>query len=244
VSKGVKKILFYGDSYMRHIYAAMLITLSGNYASGSLKDPTSAPECRYRSLFDEKKCNYWNLNHVGWVCGGRILLDPILQGLDLGECEKETGTVNLWSFGNHPFKVHGLRAGVNDPLVYQSEFQSAPCPALKNWASLYPDPSASDVGSKCVTFWLPTHQRLAAHWPDEKQDKVRNYNQQMRGYFENPDNCGPVSYVDIFNMTDGLVQLGEGVTGDLSSDSVHWGFEINLIKAQLLLNGLLQSTVK
>lgn len=40
VKKGIKKILFSGDSYMRQIYAATLITLKGDYKHGSI-DPNN-----------------------------------------------------------------------------------------------------------------------------------------------------------------------------------------------------------
>ena len=40
VKKGIKKILFSGDSYMRQIYAATLITLNGDYKHGSI-DPNN-----------------------------------------------------------------------------------------------------------------------------------------------------------------------------------------------------------
>jgi hypothetical protein len=92
VNKGIKKIVFFGDSYVRHFYAAMLITLNGNYESGSLKDPAASPKCRYHTLFNEKHCNYFNLNHYGLVCNGRILLDPMLTDLYNDDmCKNEPG---------------------------------------------------------------------------------------------------------------------------------------------------------
>lgn len=41
--------MFYGDSYMRHIYAAMLITLNGNYESGSLANSGDI-NCHWRKV--------------------------------------------------------------------------------------------------------------------------------------------------------------------------------------------------
>src|SRR5687767_6309157 len=43
IKKGVKKIFFHGDSYMRQMYAALLITLKGDYRYGSQADPKATP---------------------------------------------------------------------------------------------------------------------------------------------------------------------------------------------------------
>jgi hypothetical protein len=95
VKKGIKKILFYGDSYVRHVYAAMLITLNGNYESGSMANPSAAPNCKYQTLFNEKHCNYFNLNHYGMVCNGQVFMDPILTGINDGNCKDETGNTTV-----------------------------------------------------------------------------------------------------------------------------------------------------
>jgi len=59
--KGVTKIMYYGDSYMRHIYAAMLITLNGNYKSGSLGDPDNDKQCYWDKQFSDKSCGVLHL---------------------------------------------------------------------------------------------------------------------------------------------------------------------------------------
>lgn len=67
LKKGIKTILFYGDSYMRQMYAAILITLNGNYVSGSLSNVNNTPGCRYHQMFNEKKCGTKEMNHYGQV---------------------------------------------------------------------------------------------------------------------------------------------------------------------------------
>ena len=61
LNKGVTKIMFYGDSYMRHIYAAMLMTLNGNYKSGSLGDPDNDKQCYWDRQFSDKGCGVLHL---------------------------------------------------------------------------------------------------------------------------------------------------------------------------------------
>jgi hypothetical protein len=50
VAKGIKKILFSGDSYMRQIYAATLITLKGDYLHGSIDPANQQAVPHLRSL--------------------------------------------------------------------------------------------------------------------------------------------------------------------------------------------------
>ena len=58
---------------MRQMYAAMLITLNGDYRYGSIKDSTVSPQCEYHRQFFEKKCGTRDLNHYGVVCGGKVI---------------------------------------------------------------------------------------------------------------------------------------------------------------------------
>lgn len=67
LKKGIKQIHFHGDSYMRQIYAAMLITLNGDYEYGSLANSTLSPHCHYQTQFNEKGCGTLSLNHNGRV---------------------------------------------------------------------------------------------------------------------------------------------------------------------------------
>jgi hypothetical protein len=234
--KGIKKIQFHGDSYLRHIYAAMLITLNGNYESGSMKDPKSDTYCKYHNLFNEKRCNYYNLNHYGQMCDGEIIMDPLLTGFDDRECSKEPGTVALWSFGNHP--LGNQRYGVNDPVAFQKFFASNGCPALVEKAGEYTGSIGPD--KKCSVWWVSTHQRVQQHFPDEAPDVVQNYNIKMREFFESGQ-CGNVNYIDVFNMTDSITMLHNEEAHKLTWDKVHWSYEVNLLKAQIIINALLSS---
>lgn len=73
--KGITTIYFHGDSYMRQIYAAMLITLNGDYEYGSLANSTLSPHCRYHTQFNEKGCTTRSLNHNGTVRHNELRFD-------------------------------------------------------------------------------------------------------------------------------------------------------------------------
>lgn len=225
ISKGIKRINFHGDSFMRQIYSAMLITLSGNYRNGSLVSSTG---CEFHKQFNDKKCGVHNLNHHGVVCDGEVLLDPILTGIDnLNLCLKDNKTVILWSFGNYKTTRFG-RHGVNNATAYSDLFLNSPCPLIR-----------ASTNRLCSVWWVSTHYRLRAIYPDEVEDMVRNYNVGMRRFYES-GSCGPVKYVDVYNMTAGLARGHRKDSESMTYDMVHWGMEVNLVKAQLLLNAILQ----
>lgn len=233
LSRNITQIHFHGDSYMRQIYSAMLITLLGDYQYGSIRDSKAHPQCSYHRQFHEKSCGLKELNHVGWICDKKILLDPLLNGFDnLNECKP--GYVKVWSFGNH--KLGPGRFGVNDPKAYSNLFERSICPQVKDAAS---NGRFDGTHSKaCQVFWVSTHYRIIGWFDDEKEQNVLDFNNGMRNFFDS-GHCGPINYVDVYNMTLGLKNKTENV--DLSYDRVHWGMEVNLIKAQIVLNAILSS---
>ena len=225
ISRGIKRINFHGDSFMRQMYSAMLITLSGNYRNGSLISSTG---CEFHKQFNDKKCGVHNLNHHGLVCGGEVVLDPVLTGIDnLNLCLKDNKTVILWSFGNYKTTRYG-RHGVNNATAYSELFLNGPCPLIRE-----------NVNNLCSVWWVSTHFRLRAIYPDEVEGMVKNYNIGMRQFYES-GSCGPVNYVDVYNMTAGLAKGHRKDSESMTYDMVHWGMEVNLIKAQIILNAILQ----
>lgn len=233
VKKGVKKIYFHGDSYMRQMYAAMLISLNGDYRYGSLANPALSPQCEYHRQFYEKSCGTRQLNHWGVVCGGQIIMDPMLNGFsNVNHCSGETGSIVLWSFANYPLGHHG-RHGVNNATVYQEFFERDICPTLRSNVEAYP----GDTSHPCSVWWISTHYRVRAYFEDEKPDIVKNYNEQMRLYFDTK-RCGAVNYIDVYNMTARLATGHPTEAEKMTYDGVHWGFEGNLVKAQIIINAL------
>jgi hypothetical protein len=231
LKKNITQIHFHGDSYMRQIYSAMLITLLGDYKYGSIRDGKAFPQCAYHMQFNEKTCGLKELNHYGWICDKKILLDPLLNGFDnLRECKP--GYVKLWSFGNH--KLGPSRFGVNDAKAYSSSFDRSICPQIRDAVARNEFDGFRD--KSCQVFWVSTHYRIIGWFDDEKEEVVKNFNTGMRSYFDS-GRCGPINYIDVYNMTLGLKDKPENI--ELSYDRVHWGMEVNLIKAQIVLNAIL-----
>ena len=237
LQKGIKKIYFHGDSYMRQIYSAMLITLSGDYRYGSISNSTLFPRCEYHRQFSEKHCGLKELNHNGVTCGGRIHLDPSLNGLtNTKHCE--AGAAMLWSFGNHKISRYG-RYGVNNATAHQLSFEDI-CREIKGNSMI------SGHSKHCSIWWVSTHARIRTIWDDETPEFVTSFNEGMKEFYES-GKCGQTNYIDVYNMTTALAvnvlqdrkDIDEGIK--LSYDLVHWGMEVNLIKAQIIINALLMN---
>ena len=221
VSAGVTSIDFHGDSYMRQIYAAILITLNGNYKNGSIANTqfavqNGASKCNYHTQFAEKHCGVRSLNHSPRVCDGRVQLDPLLIGVDnLDKCQKAgNGSIVLFSWGNYPV-AQGYRAGVNDPKAYSKFFEeSGLCPNIRkrdrSWGTELRTTRRKlrnrSARPPCGFYWVSTHYRLVAHFSDEREDKIKKYNEEMRQFWESGA-CGDVSYVDVYNMTASLGKI-------------------------------------
>lgn len=229
--KNITHIHFNGDSYMRQMYSAMLITLLGDFQYGSIKNHTATPKCSYHRQFHEKTCGLKELNFAGWVCDRKVLLNPMLYGYDnFNECHP--GHVKLWSFGNH--KLGPARFGINDAKAYSGHYERILCPKVRDAANR--KHFDGSYANSCQVFWVSTHYRIVGWFDDEKEPIVHEFNRGMREFFDS-GKCGPINYIDVYNMTLGLKNKTENV--ELSYDRVHWGMEVNLVKAQILLNVLI-----
>ena len=244
LSKGITNIYFHGDSYVRNFYAALLITLNGDYRAGSLTND-SFTGCLYRNQFNEKMgsgCGKWGpLNHHGVVCGGKINLHPLLTPLlSLNLCSKTNGSIVLWSAGNHRLSRFG-RFGINNATSYSRHFQRNICKQLTDDRYVEQTLSGRSISQRsCSIWWVSTHYRVEAFFEDEIPERVLNFNLGMRRFFDSRS-CGPVNYIDVYNMTAALVTQAPEDAGNMTHDRMHWGIEANLHKAQIILNALLSA---
>lgn len=222
---------------MRQIYSAMLITLRGDHKHGSIASPVASPQCVYHRQFYEKQCGLYSLDHGGKVCDGRLHLEPFLNNYDgTDACRKINGSVVLWSFGNHKCTRYG-RTGVNNATELRGCFENNICRELNTEGKYSPDIA---VDNTCSTWWVSTHYRVVAHFSDETIDRVKTFNEGMRQHFD-AGGCGPVNYIDVYNMTRELTVNHLAEAEKMTYDKVHWGMEVNLVKAQIILNALLSS---
>lgn len=248
VANGIDTIYFYGDSYVRQIYAATLISFNGNYRNGSLDSDVDGDGigCAYNEQFNEKRCGIRQLNRDAKVCDGKLRLQYMVPDrMDLDACQGREGgsAIVLFSQGNHKIRSgDGGRVGVNDHKLHSEMYESYFCSRLRDHAKN----EESNGVRTCSYWWMSTHQRIIGWFDDEKPHVVKKFNEGMRHYFDS-GRCGNFNYIDVFNMTDSLVrnfsldatsEANKAKSMSVSYDYVHYGMEVNLLKAQIFINAL------
>ena len=257
VNKGIDTIYFYGDSYMRQVYAAVVITLNGNYVNGSISTSEYAANeggggCKYHQQFNEKACGIRQLDEDALVCDGKIQMhhmhhsmfniDSCRRRAESGAGKSNKAAINIFSTGNH--QIGNGRSGVNDAPAHQTLFDQSFCGQLKEEHEKVQNKDIDDPSNGCVNWWLSTHHRIIGWFPDEKGPITIAFNEGMRQYFD-AGQCGAYNYIDVYNMTQSLVEKftldatceeNKQKSMSVSYDYVHYGMEINLIKAQIIVD--------
>ena len=91
---------------------------------------------------------------------------------------------------------------------------------------------------------MSTHQRIIGWFDDEKTPASKRFNEGMRSYFDS-GRCGDYNTIDVYNMTKSLIETftldatceaNKKKSMSVSYDYFHYGMEINLTKAQLVLD--------
>jgi hypothetical protein len=247
----IKKIYLSGDSYMRHIFQALMITFTGDYEHGSVPDfikkdkKFNKVHCAYGKQFMHKNCSDEDVFRPVSVCpnnagGAGVIVAPYKEFYysmeNMDHCKDEgPGTITLLSEGNHP--IGRSRNTVNNYITYQDRYKDTVCREHKAMSPHIDGPGEKgSFAQTCSLWWVSTHYRMKAYFPAEWPDRVLEFNQYMRMFFEHGEECGNVNYVDVYNMTERLAHTNGGKEATKASyDQVHWNMEINLMKAQLLL---------
>ncbi len=249
--EGIKKIFFVGDSYMRQIFQSFVITLTGDYKEGSVplyfRGKKHRTHCQWQTQFTHRNCSD---EEGGFPPREACVNNPsgpikLIQYKEyyysmenLDHCKNEkNATITLWSEGNHP--VGKPRQSVNNYESYQAKYMNDFCPVNKRERPFVPGAGTGPHGAfsgPCSIWWVSTHYRLKAYWPQEIPMRVDEFNQYMRMFFEDGKSCGDIHYIDVYNMTMQLATTPKLQPALLSYDEVHWNMEVNLIKTQLLLS--------
>ena len=211
--KGIKRIWMMGDSYMRHIYIAFIMTVTGNYRDGPLI--RSDKTCEYHMQFNEKRCSSTMLQGEKSICDDQITL----FSSKLPD-KREVGDLIFLSEGNHI--LHNRLDAINNASAYSSHY-------LSSSNSL-----CSISGPPSITIWISTHARIAGTNKFETSARVESYNEQMKDFVLS-GLCGKIQYIDVYNMTNELKINHRADALYMTFDKAHWGMEVNLAKAQLIL---------
>jgi hypothetical protein len=86
-------------------------------------------------------------------------------------------------------------------------------------------------------YWVSTHARIVAYFADEQPDVIRSFNHNMMDYVSTY--CKHIGVIDVYNMTEHLIETDLKNANMMTYDKVHWGRGVNLIKSHIILNTLL-----
>ena len=232
LERNITKIRFGGDSFVRHLYVALVLWLSGNYRDGALR-PQHDKICLYGGQFEEKRCRL-QLGLQKTICDGKIRVSlgygawyrPVLQDLVAND-------IMIWSGGNHPTTgVYGcpqnrVLNGQNHAGMVDKAVLSKVCvPAFRQLA-------------KKKLFWIHPHEHIVAHCWYETNAYTEQYVREMNTKLQHT--CGlPLSHLlaEPRRITSALVNRSEA--NDMTYDGMHWGMEVNLLKIQSTLLSILK----
>ena len=225
-----RRILFIGDSYIRHAFSAFLSTLSTDYEFGGLADEAHTyPHCAGEGQYNVRCHGLVPENAT--LCNGSVFAE-LRYGAWPIWTERDTRYDTLvWGAGNHPPNLdYVLRPGVNNASYIVHAIVEPTCSRTgKYHISWLPK---HDAASSPRVFWLATHCRLDIKFPDEVEDRILSYNHAMSRALD--DLCG-VPTIDTLDMTCALVHQLPVDAANMTWDSAHWARAVNLLKAQRLL---------
>ncbi|XP_071104505.1 uncharacterized protein [Haliotis cracherodii] len=213
-------VAFVGDSLMRHLYTVLLTVLTNNGHDGAID--SNAPKdiqnrCAGWKILTEKVCLPW----IKWnvtVCNNSVRFQFFEYfRSSFSQTFLDLGT-SLYG-ENKSLLVAGI--GLHEDYEFTKVFHKFLWPFLQNQidnGSVWPKVvwSAADSSSLIVS-------KVDI---EEELHKTRIFNQLMRDRMERYG----VTVFDTFNMTKGVA----------TPDGTHYGFGLNLMKAQMFLNLVLE----
>ena len=220
----ITKLMFWGDSYIRHIFMAAVLMISDNYKNGALYNKDDRKFFYRRQFASEKK--------QGVLSGYEACNGTLSMTFGMGKVPStcHPNHLQLWSEGNHPvWWDYVNRWGVNNHTDYINKFLT-PYYGLCN-------KFLSKVES-CNLYWVSTHHRYSVVFPDETPEKVKAFNLGMREFFEDKRCGNKTGYIDVYNMTESLMLNHYSEATLMTEDFMHWGMEVNLLKIQIIMHTL------
>jgi len=220
--KGISKIEFKGDSFIRHLFVAFALILKDDYETGALK--IKIPECFGNGQFEEKKCRKLLSRNIA-VCENEVQLKKTESPwVDLRPSNSD---LVFWGYGNHHLGPN-KKIGANDAKTCRIEKLEPMC--------MKPNEMMQKTMNK--TVFIGTHYRFT--WKDFDDKKWKNQSEYFIEKFNKENSISLKQTCSIPTIqTFGLTKLlSETIpdAGNMTYDKVHWGMQVNLMKSQLLLN--------
>ncbi|XP_076441316.1 uncharacterized protein LOC143280522 [Babylonia areolata] len=213
-------LFFIGDSYVRHVYTALLLAVRGDEMSGAIlphAPPGIRAACHSIYMFTEKLCRHW-LDRDATVCQGgtRVRFFEyvyIRQAADIHRTVLPLLNVSRRS-------LVFLGTGVHDNFRAEETKVKVLRPLLERLGGNRTYPRV---------LWAATHapgMLKTPRIPEQNAESVVRYNREMEQFLKR----WGVSVFDTFNMTDGV----------MSFDGAHYGLGVNRVKVRVLLAHLVE----
>ena len=235
----IGKLLFVGDSYVRHAYEGMLLMLTGDFSSGALNAGSADehPECLGDGQFEEVACRH-HVKTSDTLCDGHVTVALKYGAAPAPDEDDSQWDVIVWGVGNHPVDGnYTTRLGINDAAVYADHMFRRLCHPDTGLSFMRHD-GRLDTRSPHSTrkvFWMSSHCRSAARFNDEQDAKVHRYVVESSRHLWKL--CG-VPTIDTYTLTSNLVRFFPEDAQQLSWDGTHWSRAVNLLKAVLVLHAI------
>lgn len=221
-----KRILFIGDSFVRHAFVAFVLWLSGDFTAGALQSPHDT-DCEGLGQFAEKKCRNQLIDEIQ-VCRGQVSITiqnggwPTISADDISNNDHV-----VWGGGNHPVEgAYGARLGVNNAKLVQRYIIEPTCRTMPRAA----------MGAKVV--WLNTHARLKNRHKDETHDVLQAYHNGMPAVLAKK--CNITKIASVWDLTTALVDYHGDDAAQMTWDGAHWGGVVNFYKAYAIFNAMIE----
>jgi len=231
-------VLFVGDSFVRHAFVAALLLLSGDYEAGALRKGHDAI-CRGAGQFEEKACRM-QLVKERKLCDGTVVRLRTSAWPTPTTDEVAKYDIVIWGCGNHPPNLDYSpgRPAVNDAALARAL-------ALDRRSECSSTRFRAYTGSRVI--WLSQHVRLNSvsepelnlargyHTvdPDESVAQQLAYHREMPVHLR--EVCNVTHFTSIWNATMALTANPHINHTRLTYDGMHWGVELNLLKARAIV---------
>jgi hypothetical protein len=230
-SDNIVRLLFVGDSNMRHAYQAFAMSLNGDYERGGVR-PSAPERCTGNGQFEQMPCRREVPSFD--ACGGSVRLELEWRQNDHWYMlQPETHTrsradVIIW------YTVPPHSPALGGDIVHgraRKHYGNCSASALEIVV-------LSRVCTPEVLRLLPPVLVISPHLPlhDTEPSTLEAFSQRSAQMLR--DKCGFVP-VDVFTFTSALVRsLPREEANALTHDGGHWSRAVSLWKAQMLLRQL------
>ena len=231
---GRTNVLFVGDSFTRHVFAATALLLSGDHESGALRNGSAGDRCGGARQFGEadiegrRACRRL-LPKRKTLCGGSVRL-RLVEGTCPAVTERDLRRNQIVAFGIGAHPCEGPAAKGAKHNAYNATSLAAFLGPVCGGGSS--DAVRALAAARLV--WLDTHFRATSYGPYDGPDRVRAFHDGAPAAVAGA--CGGALTVSAFDESRALVATEGSGWRRMTYDGTHWGPQVNALKAFRLLD--------